>query len=404
MASYDEKQQAEINQAFQEYLQMTSGGNSNQPSYSGPPNSQPPYGGYPGYSDPYSSYPQNPQANVYTGPSFADIYGTTTKNTSASKPSSSEAYNPDSPSNDFSTDTASGSVPPPSYKSMPSFQSLGYDIPQKESQTDLESVNTNSTIYISGLPKDVTEKELAKHFGSIGVIKIEKKKQKPRIVIYRDKVTNEQKGDACITYEDPHAASSAIRIFNDKEFLGHIIKVEYAETKAPPPSFRGRGRGGRGGPSEHRGGFRGGRGRGMPKPPVVSEGDWTCPQCGNLNWARRTACKMCKIQKPSNISGPPGYEQGNEMENKPTENRGGPRGYSDNQGFQGGYSDRSSKRENQRYEQGGRSGRDDRYEQGSHRDFGGSERSSRRDRDEYRGSNFGRDRAEERRDRRDRPY
>lgn len=28
------------------------------------------------------------------------------------------------------------------------------------------------------------------------------------------------------------------------------------------------------------------------KPPVIKEGDWTCASCGNVNWARRTACNL----------------------------------------------------------------------------------------------------------------
>lgn len=36
-------------------------------------------------------------------------------------------------------------------------------------------------IYVSGLPKDVTEQELADHFGQIGTIKIDKKKKAPKV-------------------------------------------------------------------------------------------------------------------------------------------------------------------------------------------------------------------------------
>lgn len=36
------------------------------------------------------------------------------------------------------------------------------------------------TIYISNLPQDVTEEKLAEHFGSIGIIKTDKKLRKPK--------------------------------------------------------------------------------------------------------------------------------------------------------------------------------------------------------------------------------
>merc|ERR1719458_949374 len=71
----------------------------------------------------------------------------------------------------------------------------------------------------------------------------------------------------------------------------------------PPPSHRGeyRGGGGRG-----RGRGDGGRGRGGGYTP--SEGDWPCPDpsCGNVNFARRTSCNRCGVDKPMDKRGPKG--------------------------------------------------------------------------------------------------
>ncbi|GAB4813719.1 hypothetical protein N2152v2_000765 [Parachlorella kessleri] len=82
-------------------------------------------------------------------------------------------------------------------------------------------------IYISGLPQGVTEEQLAQHFGQIGLIKQDKKKRppKPKIWIYRDKATGLPKGDATITYEDPHAAASAPGWFDGKEFQGECCTM-----------------------------------------------------------------------------------------------------------------------------------------------------------------------------------
>jgi RNA-binding protein FUS len=52
------------------------------------------------------------------------------------------------------------------------------------------------------LPKSVTVDELVTSFGSIGVIKIDKKTSQPKIWIYKDKNTGEGKGEATITYDD----------------------------------------------------------------------------------------------------------------------------------------------------------------------------------------------------------
>ncbi len=52
-------------------------------------------------------------------------------------------------------------------------------------------------VYVSGLPKDVTEEDIVAHFGSIGMLKIDKKRDlagsKKKIWLYKDKATGELK-------------------------------------------------------------------------------------------------------------------------------------------------------------------------------------------------------------------
>lgn len=49
-------------------------------------------------------------------------------------------------------------------------------------------------VYISGLPKDVTEEDVETHFGSIGMLKVDKKREgKKKIWLYKDKSTGELK-------------------------------------------------------------------------------------------------------------------------------------------------------------------------------------------------------------------
>ncbi|KAI8094986.1 uncharacterized protein B0P05DRAFT_524190, partial [Gilbertella persicaria] len=95
------------------------------------------------------------------------------------------------------------------------------------------------TVYITNLPQDVTEEKLAAHFGSIGIIKTDKKLRKPKIWIYLDKATNMPKGDATLTYDDPPSADAAIEWFGGKEFMGNIIQVSKAERKINMPAERG---------------------------------------------------------------------------------------------------------------------------------------------------------------------
>lgn len=54
-------------------------------------------------------------------------------------------------------------------------------------------ISCTDQVYISGLPKDTTEEEIEAHFGSIGIIKLDKKLEKKKIWLYKDKATGENK-------------------------------------------------------------------------------------------------------------------------------------------------------------------------------------------------------------------
>ncbi|KAF0299086.1 Transcription initiation factor TFIID subunit 15 [Amphibalanus amphitrite] len=147
------------------------------------------------------------------------------------------------------------------------------------------------TIFVSGMPPDSSQEEIADFFGSIGRIKPDKRTGQPRIWMYKDKMTGQNKGECTVTYEDIEAARSAIGWFSGKEFRGNTIKVSMAERRTSTDRSRGGG-GGRGG-----GGFRG-RGRGGGGPPGAA-GDWKCPndECSNVNFAWRNECNRCQTPK-----------------------------------------------------------------------------------------------------------
>eukprot|EP01117_Protostelium_nocturnum_P008261 TRINITY_DN294_c0_g1_i4.p1 TRINITY_DN294_c0_g1~~TRINITY_DN294_c0_g1_i4.p1 ORF type:complete len:382 (-),score=163.84 TRINITY_DN294_c0_g1_i4:793-1791(-) len=180
------------------------------------------------------------------------------------------------------------------------------------------------TVYISGISKNATKEQLAQHFGSIGLIKTDKRTREKRIVLYY-KDNGELKGDGVITYEDPETCTAAIDWFNGKEFMGSVVHLELASRKEFVPSSNGRGgsfsggRGGYGGRGGDRGGSfrggdrggdrggfrggdRGGRG-GSSNFGEEREGDWTCPSCDNNNWAKRNQCNRCKTPKPGGSDG-----------------------------------------------------------------------------------------------------
>jgi hypothetical protein len=90
---------------------------------------------------------------------------------------------------------------------------------------------------------------------------MDKKTQKRKIWLYKDKQTGMSKGEATVTYDDANAAQSAISWFDGKEFGGTQIKVQLATKKDNWSSGRGGGGGGRGMGRGGGGGFGGPRGR-----------------------------------------------------------------------------------------------------------------------------------------------
>jgi RNA-binding protein FUS len=101
----------------------------------------------------------------------------------------------------------------------------------------------DDTIFVSGMDTQVTESDINNHFGAIGIIKKDKRTNKPKIWIYKDKETGLGKGECTITYDDPFTASSAIEWFDGKEFNNCAIKVQLAQRnswqKGGPKKFGG---------------------------------------------------------------------------------------------------------------------------------------------------------------------
>ncbi|WZY97004.1 hypothetical protein YC2023_069333 [Brassica napus] len=169
---------------------------------------------------------------------------------------------------------------------------------------------TNGSVYVSNLPLGTDENMLAEYFGTIGLLKRDKRTGTPKVWLYRDKETDEPKGDATVTYEDPHAALAAVEWFNNKEFHGSVIGVFMAESKNKSGGdHQSEGFGFDGGDlasKEIDGG--GGRGRGQgdsSAKPWQQDGDWMCPNtsCTNVNFAFRGVCNRCGTARPAGASG-----------------------------------------------------------------------------------------------------
>ncbi|XP_048228929.1 transcription initiation factor TFIID subunit 15 isoform X1 [Ricinus communis] len=179
-----------------------------------------------------------------------------------------------------------------------------------------KGASANGSVYVCNLPQGTDEDMLAEYFGTIGLLKKDKRTGRPKIWLYRDKLTNEPKGDATVTYEDPHAAQAAIEWFNNKDFHGNLIGVFMAESKnkdehAYNSEVDPNAVGDFGGLEETAGDMNddGGRGRGKGDASGKAwqqEGDWLCPNtssCSNVNFAFRGVCNRCGSARPSGASG-----------------------------------------------------------------------------------------------------
>ncbi|CAL0308409.1 unnamed protein product [Lupinus luteus] len=176
----------------------------------------------------------------------------------------------------------------------------------------------NGSIYVCNLPYGTDENMLAEYFGTIGLVKKDKRTGKPKIWLYRDKETNEPKGDATVTYEDPHAALAAVEWFNNKDFHGSTIGVYIAESKnkdeqAINPVGEPLVSDNIGVVEETLADVNGGSGRGRGRNETSGkawkqDGDWMCTNtsCNNVNFAFRGACNRCGTARPAGVPGATG--------------------------------------------------------------------------------------------------
>ncbi|KAJ6801200.1 transcription initiation factor TFIID subunit 15-like [Iris pallida] len=174
---------------------------------------------------------------------------------------------------------------------------------------------SNGSVYVCNLPPGTDESMLAEYFGTIGLLKKDKRTGQPKIWLYKDKITNDPKGDATVTYEDPHAALAAVEWFHNKDFHGSVIEVYIAESKSKDSGDQlysqqvidvdPRAEGAFGGEEDADGGGKG-RGRGdTSAKPWQQDGDWSCPNtsCSNVNFAFRGVCNRCGTARPAGAGG-----------------------------------------------------------------------------------------------------
>ena len=77
---------------------------------------------------------------------------------------------------------------------------------------------TNTSVYVNGLPLDVTEEEIREVFSKCGVIRLDPETDAPKIKLYRDKDTGAPKGDGLVTFLKAPSVALACTILDGAPF------------------------------------------------------------------------------------------------------------------------------------------------------------------------------------------
>lgn len=98
----------------------------------------------------------------------------------------------------------------------------------------------NTSIYIEGLPNDVTVEEVGEVFSNCGIIKEDEHRQ-PRIKLYIDKATGVFKGDGLVTYLKEPSVDLAIQLYDDTHFrygCDRNMKIRRAKFEQKGEEFK----------------------------------------------------------------------------------------------------------------------------------------------------------------------
>ncbi|KAJ1606156.1 putative splicing factor [Cryptosporidium canis] len=100
---------------------------------------------------------------------------------------------------------------------------------KRVSKKRAKSGPVNTSIYITGLPKDVSLGEMKDFFGRGGVIRIDPATLAPKIKLYLDQETNEFTGNALVVYKFEQSIDLALKYLDETEIRpGYKVKIEKA--------------------------------------------------------------------------------------------------------------------------------------------------------------------------------
>ncbi|KAJ0173837.1 hypothetical protein K1T71_010986 [Dendrolimus kikuchii] len=99
---------------------------------------------------------------------------------------------------------------------------------KNEPQWFQPSEETNTKVYVSNLPLELTEEEFVNFMQKCGLVERDPATQKMKVKLYEDKEQNCFKGDALCTYIKIESVDLALKLLDGSDFKGNKVKVERA--------------------------------------------------------------------------------------------------------------------------------------------------------------------------------
>ena len=108
---------------------------------------------------------------------------------------------------------------------------------KKRKKPKFAAKNAKNWVYMTGLPPDATEDEVATFFSKVGILDLDPETQRPKVKVYRHKEgaqAGQGKGDGSVCYARPESVELALSVLDEAPFrpekdLKALVRVQRAK-------------------------------------------------------------------------------------------------------------------------------------------------------------------------------